>query len=96
MNSRLFIIACLFFFTLVSSGCIPLIIGGAAGALGGYAIGKDTIQGETDKDYDKLWAAALTVAKMRGTITVEDKTKGSLELETNIGELLYLLQQSFV
>ena len=62
-------------------GCAPLIIGSAVGVLGGYAISKDTIQGETDKNYDSLWEAALTVSKIRGEIKYEDKTKGYIELE---------------
>ncbi len=62
-------------------GCAPLIISGAVGALGGYAVSKDTIQGETDKSYGGLWEAALTVSRIRGEIKYEDKTKGYIELE---------------
>lgn len=76
----LFLIPCIFVSIL---GCAPLIIGGAVGALGGYAISKDTIQGETDKSYDSLWEAALTVSKIRGEIKYEDKTKGYIELEAD-------------
>jgi len=74
----LFLIPCIFVSIL---GCAPLIIGGAVGALGGYAISKDTIQGETDKSYDSLWEAALTVSKIRGEIKYENKIKGYIELE---------------
>ena len=64
------------------TGCVPLIIGGAAGALGAYAISKDTIQGDTDKTYDSLWSAALMVANMRGTIKQENSSSGYIELES--------------
>jgi len=74
----LFLIPCIFVGIL---GCAPLIIGGAVGALGGHALSKDTIQCETDKNYDGLWEAALTVSKIRGEIKYEDKTKGYIELE---------------
>ena len=74
----LFLIPCIFVSIL---GCAPLIIGGAVGAVGGYAISKDTIQGETDKSYDSIWEAVLTVSKIRGEIKYEDKTKGYIELE---------------
>ena len=74
----LFLIPCIFVSIL---GCAPLIIGGVVGALGGYAVSKDTIQGETDKSYDSLWEGALTVSKIRGQIKYEDKTKGYIELE---------------
>jgi len=69
------------FLALHSLGCAPLIVAGAVGAVGGYAVSKDTIQGDTDKDYDKLWYSALRVGRMRGTITVEDNYKGYIELE---------------
>src|SRR3989338_7759490 len=74
----LFLIPCIF---LSISGCAPLTIGSAVGALGGYAVSKDTIQGETDKSYDSLWEAALTVSKIRGQIKYENKTKGYIESE---------------
>lgn len=69
----------------VVSGCVPLIVGGAvgAGAVGGYAISKDTIQGETDKRYEALWNSALMVSRIKGTIKQEDAVKGFLELESD-------------
>lgn len=70
-----------------SFGCAPLIVAGAVGAVGGYAISKDTIQGDTDKDYDKVWYSALSVARLRGTITVEDSYKGSIELEAESSKI---------
>jgi len=63
-------------------GCAPLIVGAAVGGLGGYAISKDTIQGETDKSYESLWSASLTISRMRGIITQENNASGTIELET--------------
>jgi len=63
------------------SGCAALIVGGAVGALGGYAISKDTIQGETDKPYDSLWDSALMIGKIRGTIIQQDRGSGYIQLE---------------
>ncbi len=74
----LFLIPCIFVSIL---GCAPLIIGGAVGVLGGYAVSKDTMQGETDKSYDSLWEAALTVGRIRGEIKYENRMKGYIELE---------------
>lgn len=77
-------ICCILFlapFIISIAGCLPLIIGGAVGALGGYAVSKDAIQGNTDKDYDLLWNSALNVSKARGTIKQEDYTRGYIELE---------------
>jgi hypothetical protein len=64
-------------------GCVPLVIGAAAGGLGAYATSKDTIQGETDKSYDSLWNSALMVSKIRGTVKQEDSAKGYIELEAD-------------
>lgn len=74
-------------FILLSSGCIPLIIGGAAGALGARAISKDTIQGETDKSYDSLWKAAYQVSKIRGTIRQEDNLRGYLRVDVGLSRV---------
>ncbi len=74
----LFLIPCIF---LGITGCTALIVGGAVGALGGYAISKDTVQGETDKSYDGLWDSALTISRARGEIKFDDKTRGYIELE---------------
>ena len=63
------------------SGCVPLIVGSAVGALGGYAISRDTIQGETDIDYNKLWDVALSISRIRGTIISEDSIRGQINLE---------------
>jgi hypothetical protein len=63
------------------SGCAPLIVGGAVGALGGYAISKDTIAADTDKPYDLLWNSALTVAGYRGRVKEEDTRRGYIQME---------------
>lgn len=70
-----------------TAGCIPLIIGAATGALGGYAVSKDTIQGESDKPYDSLWYAAKTIARSRGIIKEEDSLKGYLKLEIEASQV---------
>ncbi|MDD4980138.1 MAG: hypothetical protein PHC54_02545 [Candidatus Omnitrophica bacterium] len=77
-KTALFLLPCIL---LVISGCAPLIVGGAVGAVGGHASSRDTIQGETDKSYDSLWASALTISKIRGQIKYEDMAKGYIELE---------------
>ena len=61
-------------------GCAPLIVGAAAGGLGAYAISKDTVQGDTDKNYDTLWDSALNVAKTYGMVQQENAGTGNIEL----------------
>lgn len=78
---RRFINFILLFSVLISSaGCLPLMIGAAAGGLGAYAISNDTIQADSDKDYTCLWDSALNVAKIRGIVQQEDASRGYIEL----------------
>ncbi|MCM8796118.1 MAG: DUF3568 domain-containing protein [Candidatus Omnitrophica bacterium] len=77
----------LIFLMLVNLGCVALVAGTAIGAVGAYAVSKDTIQGDTDKSYDSLWNASLSVSKIRGTIKQEDPLRGYIELETDTGRV---------
>jgi hypothetical protein len=82
MKKRLVFLFFLPLAIMVISGCLPaIIVGGTVGALGGYAVSRDTIQGETDKPYDVLWNSAVIVARIRGKIKTEDSVRGRIELE---------------
>ncbi|MDD5505220.1 MAG: hypothetical protein PHR73_00455 [Candidatus Omnitrophica bacterium] len=61
-------------------GCAPLIIGAAPGGLGAYAISKDTVQGDSDKDFDLLWESAINVSRQYGTTQQEKISTGYIEL----------------
>lgn len=76
----------LFSFSCVS-GCAPLIVGAAVGGVGGYAISKDTVQGDTDKPYESLWNAAITVSRIRGTIKQEDAMRGYIDFNIEAGRV---------
>ena len=73
-------IALVLFILPVVCGCVPLIIGAAAGGLGAYAVSKDTVQGDSDKDYNLLWESAINVAKSGGIIQQENASTGYIEL----------------
>ncbi|MFA5114848.1 MAG: DUF3568 family protein [Candidatus Omnitrophota bacterium] len=75
------------FVVISTSGCAALIVGGAAGALGGYAISKDTIQSDTDTPYERIWDSALEVARMRGVIEEEDAPRGYLKAKIDNSEV---------
>ncbi|MDD5409164.1 MAG: DUF3568 family protein [Candidatus Omnitrophica bacterium] len=64
----------------VICGCAPLIIGAAAGGLGAYAVSKDTVQGDSDLNFDLLWESALNIARQRGIIQQENIASGYIEL----------------
>jgi hypothetical protein len=58
------------------SGCVYVVIGGV-GALGGYVISPDTVEGVmTGRDYDEVWSAAKEVVSIMGVITDENKQGG--------------------
>ncbi|MEW6101238.1 MAG: DUF3568 family protein [Candidatus Omnitrophota bacterium] len=75
-----FSLACMVFVNI--SGCAPLLVGMAAGGVGIYAISGDTIQGDTDKSYDSLWDAALSISSIRGTVKQEEALRGYIELDS--------------
>lgn len=77
---RFFFFASIMVFAL--SGCI-FVVGGAVGALGGYAISQDTIQGETSNSYSDVWGSAVKVARILGDTIMEDKAAGSIEAKVN-------------
>ncbi|MBL7130139.1 MAG: DUF3568 family protein [Candidatus Omnitrophica bacterium] len=81
----------LLFCSLAFSGCIFVVAG--VGALGGYAISKDTIQGETDKTFESVWDASLRVLNILGTVSSEDKQKGMIEAEIDTSNTKVTIEQ---
>jgi len=65
------------FLCIFSSGCIFLVIGGA-GAVGGYALSRDTFEGVSSKGQEELMAAAHKVVSIMGTITDERPKDGEI------------------
>jgi len=64
------------------NGCVYLVIG-SVGALGGYAISSDTVQGTVEKDYHEVWDAAESVVNIMGRITRQNENSGRLEAIVN-------------
>jgi len=64
--------------TFSFNGCIYAIVGGI-GVLGGYAISPDTVEGETQIEYDTLWDAAVEIVSIMGTIKTKDYKLGQIE-----------------
>jgi len=88
---KIFLLLLAVFFMVISlSGCVPLVVGSAVGVVGGYAVSKDTIQGDTDKAYDSIWNSAKKVAEMRGTVKQENYTQGTLHLVASDSTLVWI------
>ena len=73
----LVVICCAF-----SSGCVFLLVGGA-GAVGGYAITRDTFEGVSSKGQEELMTAAHKVLSIMGTITDERPKDGEIVAKVN-------------
>lgn len=63
------------------SGCIYLAVGGL-GAIGGYVISPDTVEGVTENDRMLVWDSAVEVLSIMGVI--EEQVEGSGRLIANI------------
>ena len=78
MNTRRKFLTFLLLANLVlsASGCVYMIIGGV-GALGGYVVSPDTVEGiMTDKDQGDVWAAAVDVISVMGIIQERSEPGG--------------------
>ena len=59
----------------VSSGCVYLVIGGL-GALGGYVVSPDTVEGYTSLSEEDLWDEAVNVISIMGVISEKKEDSG--------------------
>ena len=54
------------------SGCIYLVVGGI-GAVGGYVVSPDTVEGITENDTAMVWDTAIEVISIMGLIEEENE-----------------------
>ena len=59
------------------SGCIYLVVGGI-GAVGGYIVSPDTVEGITENDTATMWDSAIEVLSVMGLIEEENETGGMI------------------
>ena len=76
---------------LFFSGCAVFLLG--AGAAGGYAISRDTVEGVVEKPLDRIWSAAREVMMYEGFIRSEDRTRGKLEAEVGKSQVKVEVKQ---
>lgn len=67
---------------LSSSGCIYLVVGGI-GAVGGYVVSPDTVEGLTEYDELDLWDASFEVASVMGVIKKQSEGVGEIQALIN-------------
>ena len=56
---------------------------GSIGAVGGYIVSPDTVEGTIERDFDEVWHATFDVAGIMGNIVKQNDKLGSLEAIIN-------------
>ena len=64
-----------------ASGCFYVIVGAAAA--GGYAVSRDTIQGESEKNFETVWDAAADIVSILGTVNSQSHELGKILATVN-------------
>ena len=82
--TRPFFLKTMLFFVLTAftSGCVVLVAGGV-GAVGGYALSRDTFEGVSAKGQDEIWDAATKVTSIMGTISESKRKNGEIFANIN-------------
>jgi len=62
---------------LFASGCIYLVVGGV-GAVGGYIVSPDTVEGITYNDVTLVWDTAIETISVMGLINESEETSGMI------------------
>lgn len=60
-----------------NSGCIYLVVGGI-GAVGGYIVSPDTVEGVTGNDIDIVWDTIVETISVMGLIDESDEAAGMM------------------
>ncbi len=79
-------------FSLSLSGCFYLVLGGAAAA-GGYAVSQDTIQGESEADFEDVWEAAVDIVSIMGAVTSKSHELGKVSATINTTKVMITVSQ---
>lgn len=79
-------------------GCIYLVVGGV-GALGGYVVSPDTVEGVMSGDFTEVWDRTLEVVSVMGIIQEQNEPGGIIIVNiqgTRVTITLYSVSNSLV
>ena len=62
---------------IFNSGCVYLVVGGI-GAVGGYIVSPDTVEGITNSDVAYVWETAIETVSVMGLITESEEASGMI------------------
>jgi hypothetical protein len=72
-----------FVLAVSAAGCAAPLLFIGAGAVGGYAVSRDTFEGVTSKGEEEIWDAAYKVASIMGTIEEDNRRNGQITARIN-------------
>ncbi|MBI5149761.1 MAG: hypothetical protein HZA28_03215 [Candidatus Omnitrophica bacterium] len=74
------------------SGCVYLIVGGV-GALGGYIVSPDTVEGLTEADLRQVWDTAVDVISIMGLVDSKNESGGVIQASVNGAKVTVVMTQ---
>ena len=74
-SSKMLMTALMAFWSVALSGCIYLVVGGI-GAMGGYIVSPDTVEGITEHEADLVWDTAVETVSIMGLIEEQNEESG--------------------
>ena len=68
---------------LSTTGCAAVFLAAGAGAVGGYAVSRDTFEGTTAKSQEEIWDAAKRVMSIMGSVEEDNRHSGQMIARIN-------------
>lgn len=81
----------LFFLLPLLGGCAPVLL--AAGAVAGYAVGRDSVLLDMDQPWDRVWSAAREEIRETGEVKRENPKRGRLDARIQEADVIVVLKQ---
>lgn len=76
LRKKFLMSSALLFSVTFLSGCVYIVVG-SLGALGGYVISPDTVQGVLDnRTYDEVWEASIEIVSLIGLVEEQSDAAG--------------------
>lgn len=79
-------------FTAGLSGCVYLVVGGV-GALGGYIVSPDTVEGMTAADLSQVWDTAIEVVSIMGLVEEQSESGGIIKAKVSGAKVTVMVAQ---
>lgn len=77
---------------LALSGCAPVLIA-TAGAVGGYAVSRDSVTLDLDRPLERVWALCLEETQGQGTIKRQDRRRDRIEARIREADVVVTVER---